>query len=85
MIVGFILVLFILLFLQNLVHYISVAHGLKPTRRVGKESVGARVVEAVEGYRFLYFLPKRSEWVPVLSISSSNSLPICFQISNQFG
>ena len=28
---------------------------------------------------YLLFLPNKSEWVPVLSIRSSNSLPFCFQ------
>lgn len=37
-------------FLQNFIHNISVAHRLQPPRRVGEECVGARVVEAVEGF-----------------------------------
>lgn len=42
--------IFILSFLQYLIHNILVAHHLQPSCRIGEESVGARVVEAVEGF-----------------------------------
>ena len=43
---------FVLLFLQYLVGDISVAHGLETKGGVSEEGIGARVVEAVEGFLF---------------------------------